>query len=53
MKMLQENSLCSYLKQIKMSFFFFYKMGGGQNRSCLRGLVKVGGGKRWEKGVGR
>jgi hypothetical protein len=27
MEMPQGNSLCSYLKQTKMSFFFFYKIG--------------------------
>jgi hypothetical protein len=38
MEMSQENSLCSYLKQTKMSFFSFLLQNqrtGGQNRSCL------------------
>jgi hypothetical protein len=42
--MSQGNSLCSYLKQTKMSFFFpIFKIGGRQNRSYLGGLVPVGG----------
>jgi hypothetical protein len=40
MEISQENSLCSYLKQTKMSFLLFtYKIGGGQNRSCLGEFV--------------
>jgi hypothetical protein len=35
MKMSQENSLYSYLKQTKMSFFLNQRTGG-QNRSYLR-----------------
>jgi hypothetical protein len=36
MDMSQGKSRCNYLKQTKMSpFFFFYKNGEGQNRSCL------------------
>jgi hypothetical protein len=31
MEMSQGNSLCSYLKQAKMSFFFFYKIGGQED----------------------
>jgi hypothetical protein len=50
-EMSQENSLCSYLKQPKMSFFFLLQnwRTRGQNRSCLRGLVLVGGGRDRER----
>jgi hypothetical protein len=33
MEMLQGNSLDSNLKQTKMSFFFFYKMGKQKSRT--------------------
>jgi hypothetical protein len=53
MKMSQGNSLCSYLKQIKMSFAFLLQnlRTGGRNRSCLEGMVPRGR-RRWGKGVG-
>jgi hypothetical protein len=37
--------MCSYLKQAKMSFFFFIQnqRTGGWNRSCLERGVRVGG----------
>jgi hypothetical protein len=43
MKMSQGNFLCSYLKQTKMSFFYFTK---SENRFCRggEGLVPVGQG---------
>jgi hypothetical protein len=42
----QGNSLCSYLKQAKISFFFFYKIGEQEGRTghAWEGLVPVGGG---------
>jgi hypothetical protein len=45
MEMSQGNSLHNYLKQTKMSFFFHLQnqRTGGHNRSCLGGLVPVGG----------
>jgi hypothetical protein len=52
MEMSQGNSLCSYLKQTKIPFFFFYKIRE-QNRSSLRELAPVERGRQWEKGMGR
>jgi hypothetical protein len=50
MEMSQGNFLCDYLKQTKMSFFFFYKIG----EQVLSGeLVPVGGGRMWGKGEER
>jgi hypothetical protein len=47
------NSLCSYLKQAKISFFSFTK---SENRRVeqvlLGGLVPEGERRRWGKGVG-
>jgi hypothetical protein len=44
MKVPQENSLCSYLTQAKMSFFPLLWRTGGKNRSCLvRGGVDTSG----------
>jgi hypothetical protein len=46
MKMVPENSLCSYLKQLKMSSFFFYKIEeqeGGTGSSKKRGAPVEGG----------
>jgi hypothetical protein len=37
MEIPQRNSLYSYLKQTKMSFFFFFKIRGEWNKSCLGG----------------
>jgi hypothetical protein len=50
-EMSQEISLCSYLKQTKLSFLFFYKI---REQEVLPGgvLVPVGGGRRWRKGMG-
>jgi hypothetical protein len=43
----QENSLCSHLKQQKCHFFLVQNQRlGGQNMSCLEGLVPVVGGSR-------
>jgi hypothetical protein len=46
----QGNSLCSYLKQIKMSFFSLIQnqRPGEWNRSCLGGAGTGGRGKREE-----
>jgi hypothetical protein len=53
MEVPQGNSLCSYLKQTKMSFFSFTKSENRRMEQVLPGgLVSVGGGKRWGKGVG-
>jgi hypothetical protein len=46
--MSQGNSLHSHLKQAKMLFFFFYKIGeqDGGTSPAWRGMVPVGGGRR-------
>jgi hypothetical protein len=55
MEMSQENSLCNYLKQTKMSFSF-YKIGeqGSRTGPVWSGgqLTPIAGGRRWIKGVG-
>jgi hypothetical protein len=46
-EMSQEKSLCRYLKQTKLSFYFVFTQNrrtGGWNRSCLGALVAVGRG---------
>jgi hypothetical protein len=43
MEVLQENSLCSYLKHAKMSFFFFYKIGNKRAEQVLSGGVNTRG----------
>jgi hypothetical protein len=49
MEMSQGNSLYSYLKHTKMSFFFFYKIREMKGKTCpVWGVVPVGGGKMWE-----
>jgi hypothetical protein len=49
MEMSQGNSLCSYLKPTKMSFFSFTKLENRRAEQVLpMGLVPVGGGKMWE-----
>jgi hypothetical protein len=56
MEVPQGNSLCSYLKQAKMSLFsfsFFLKQNqgtGGQNKSCLGEMIPVGAGRRLGNG---
>jgi hypothetical protein len=55
MEMPQENSLCSYLKQAKMSLFscfFKYKIGEqeGETGPAWVELVLVGRGKIWRNG---
>jgi hypothetical protein len=54
-EMSQGNSLCSYPKQTKMSFFFHLQnwRTRGQNRSCLVELVPVGGREVLGKRCGR
>jgi hypothetical protein len=57
MEVSQGNSLCSYLKQAKISvLFFFYKIVEQKGRTgpaLGRGvLLPVGGLKRWGKGTG-
>jgi hypothetical protein len=52
MEISQGNSLYSYLKQTKMSFFFFCKIGG-QNRSCLGGIGTSGREEEVGKGCGK
>jgi hypothetical protein len=57
--MSQGNSLCSYLKQAKMSFVFLLQNGraGGQNRYCLGGGVwykwegERGGKREWRVNI--
>jgi hypothetical protein len=52
MEMSWGNSPYSYLKQAKMTFFFFfYKIGEQEaEQSCLE-MALWGGAKVWEKGV--
>jgi hypothetical protein len=53
MEMPQGNSLYSYVKQAKMSFFSFTKLENRREEQVLpRGLVTGGGVRRWGKGVG-
>jgi hypothetical protein len=54
-EMSQENSLCSYLKQTKMSFFFNLQnqKTEGWNRSCLGVGSNSGRGEEVGKGNGR
>jgi hypothetical protein len=54
MEMSQGNSLCSYLKQTKMSLFFHLQNWRtvGQNRSCMGGGLAPEGGRRWGNGEG-
>jgi hypothetical protein len=54
MEMSQGNPLYRYLKQTKMSFFFFfYKTREQEGRTGpVWGLVPVGVGRMWEKSVG-
>jgi hypothetical protein len=50
MKISQGNSLCSYLKQTKMSFFFFHKIReqeDGTDPAWTGCGVPVGGGRLW------
>jgi hypothetical protein len=49
MEMSQGNSLCNYIKQIKVSIFFPLqnRRTEGQNRSCLRAWYQ------WEEEVGK
>jgi hypothetical protein len=49
MEVLQGNPLCSYLKQAKMSFFFFYKIRE-QVLLGVGGFIPVGAGKEVGKG---
>jgi hypothetical protein len=54
MEMSQGNSLCSYLKETKMSFLFPLQnqRAEGLNRSCLVSIALVWRGRRWRKDVG-
>jgi hypothetical protein len=48
----QGNFLCSYLKQVKVSFFFFYKIREQEGRrGPFGGLVPVGVRRKWGKDV--
>jgi hypothetical protein len=50
MEMSQGNSLCSYLKQTKMSIFFFYKIREQEGRTGpVWRLVPVGRRNMWGK----
>jgi hypothetical protein len=51
-EMSQGNSLCSYLKQTKMSFLFTKQKTGEQNRSCLGKRESVTSGNREDVGKG-
>jgi hypothetical protein len=50
MEMSQENSLYSYVKQTKMSFFVLLLLSENRKQEQVF-LVPVGGGRRWGKGV--
>jgi hypothetical protein len=56
MEMSQENSLCSYLKQTKMSYFFFFSFTKSETKRTEQVLPEgVGTSRRermWEEGVG-
>jgi hypothetical protein len=54
MEMSQGNLLCSYLKQAKMSFLFSFIIFKNRRVDPVLpgGLVTVGAGRRWEKGIG-
>jgi hypothetical protein len=58
MEVLQGNSLCSYLKQAKMSFFssffFLYKIGEQEIRTgpAWGGWYQWEGGRMWRNGEG-
>jgi hypothetical protein len=51
MEMSEGNSLHSYLKQTKISFFLFLQnwRSGGWNSYCQRGLLPVAGKRMWGK----
>jgi hypothetical protein len=49
--MSQGNSLYSYLKQTKISFFSPTRTGR-RNKSSLGELIPIGGGRRLGKGMG-
>jgi hypothetical protein len=54
MEMSQGNYLCSYLKQTKISFFFFYKIGEQEGRAHpVWGIGTSGRGKERKKGCKR
>jgi hypothetical protein len=55
MEMSQGNSLCIYLKQTKMSYFFLLQnwRTGGRNRSWLAGGGTIGMGEEVGKEHGR
>jgi hypothetical protein len=54
MEMSQGNSLCSYLKQTKMSFFFFCKIGEQEGRTGpVCGVGTSGSGEEVGKGCGK
>jgi hypothetical protein len=52
MEMSQGNTLYSYFKQTKMSFFFTKTENRRAEQVLSGGLVSVGGGRMWGKGVG-
>jgi hypothetical protein len=56
MEVPQENSLCSYLKQAKMSFLFSFfckirEQEGGTGSACRVDISGRGGEGRWGKGI--
>jgi hypothetical protein len=54
MKMSQENSMCSYLKQKNVIFFSFTKLESRRAEQVLSGdLVPVEGERRWGESVER
>jgi hypothetical protein len=54
MGMSQGNTPYSYLKQTKMSFFFFYKIGEQKGGiGPVRGVGTSGRENMWRRGIGR
>jgi hypothetical protein len=53
MEVPQGNSMCSYLKEAKMSLFFFYKLKNRKVEQVLPGWFGTSGSeRRWRKGIG-
>jgi hypothetical protein len=54
MEMSQGNSLCSCLKETKMSFFLSFTKSENRRVELILpgGLIPVGGKRRWGKGMG-
>jgi hypothetical protein len=51
MEVYQENSLCSYLKQLKLSFFLNLQNQRREQEGAWEGWYQWEGRKRWGKGT--